>query len=230
MSSSPRPPPGSCWPPTGSCSTHRQPVMPGPASCSRTWSWCWPRSPSSSGRPSSPDLDLINEGLERRRRDVAPENSRAVRHEHNPRSPLMYGMLSGLALAVVMALGDHWVLPRLPHLDRSRWVWSDESVDPVPRDAWLRSDPADSIYRRAREIVESARLSHRRQPVCPDSRPIPQVRVCGGRSVLAGVCTVPAGGRPRPARGTCRAAPTAGAVPQGRHQGRRRQPGAASSG
>ncbi|HKH84603.1 MAG TPA: HEAT repeat domain-containing protein [Gemmatimonadales bacterium] len=64
----------------------------------------------------------------------------------------MHGMLSGLALAVMMAVGDRWVLPMLPHLDPSIWVRGDESVA-MPSEAWLRSDPADSVYRTARESL-----------------------------------------------------------------------------
>ncbi len=64
----------------------------------------------------------------------------------------MHGMLSGLALAVMMAVGDRWVLPMLPHLDPYLWVWGDES-EAVPPEPWLRSDPADSMYRTARESL-----------------------------------------------------------------------------
>jgi HEAT repeat protein len=64
----------------------------------------------------------------------------------------MHGMLSGLALAVMMAVGDRWVLPMLPHLDPSNLVWRDESVA-IPPEPWVHSDPADSIYRTARESL-----------------------------------------------------------------------------
>ena len=60
-----------------------------PGCCSRTWSWCWPKSPNS--RPSrGRDLDLINEGLEQggvlsRLRTAVPSGAST-----NPRSSLMY--------------------------------------------------------------------------------------------------------------------------------------------
>ncbi|HJR17872.1 MAG TPA: HEAT repeat domain-containing protein [Gemmatimonadales bacterium] len=66
----------------------------------------------------------------------------------------MHGMLSGLALAVVMAIGDHWLLPRLPHLDRPlHWIRGEGSGGLAVPHAWLRRDPADSIYRLARESL-----------------------------------------------------------------------------
>ncbi len=65
----------------------------------------------------------------------------------------MHGMLSGLALAVAMAVGDQWLLPMLPHLDRPiGWIWADSGDPSVPK-GWLPADPADSIYRQARESL-----------------------------------------------------------------------------
>jgi HEAT repeat protein len=64
----------------------------------------------------------------------------------------MQGMLNGLVLAVVMAVGDRWLLPMLPALGESSWTSVTESDPRVPQ-AWLRRDPADSIYRLARESL-----------------------------------------------------------------------------
>jgi HEAT repeat protein len=66
----------------------------------------------------------------------------------------MHGMLSGLALAVVMAVGDHWLLPMLPQLDHpSHWIRGGDAGAPAIPEGWLHRDPADSIYRVARESL-----------------------------------------------------------------------------
>src|SRR5215204_4828965 len=65
----------------------------------------------------------------------------------------MYGMLHGLALAVMAAIGDYWVLPWLSHRDRPVYeIWSSVTGPEVPK-AWLSQDPADSVYRLARETL-----------------------------------------------------------------------------
>lgn len=65
----------------------------------------------------------------------------------------MHGMLNGLVLALVVGIGDHWLSPVLAGIDRTTHrIWSAEAGPEVPR-AWLRNDPADSLYRLARESL-----------------------------------------------------------------------------
>ena len=64
----------------------------------------------------------------------------------------MQGMLNGLALAVIMAVGDRWLLPMLPDLAGAPFISPADVDPPVPEPSLIR-DPADSIYRLAREFL-----------------------------------------------------------------------------
>jgi HEAT repeat protein len=60
----------------------------------------------------------------------------------------------GLALAAMVSLGDSWIHPRRSDLD---WIPSletpAESLVPILPAPWLQGDAADSVYRRAREML-----------------------------------------------------------------------------
>ncbi len=64
----------------------------------------------------------------------------------------MQGMLNGLALALIMAVGDRWLLPSLPDLVGSSFM-SPADADPRVPQPWLIRDPVDSLYRLAREFL-----------------------------------------------------------------------------
>jgi TolA-binding protein len=65
----------------------------------------------------------------------------------------MHGMLNGLALAVAIGISDHWLSPMLSEIYREpARIWTATADPEVPR-SWLRNDPADSIYRLARETL-----------------------------------------------------------------------------
>jgi HEAT repeat protein len=66
----------------------------------------------------------------------------------------MYRMSSGLVLAAMMSLGEWWTPAHLVPRDRAAAVQdsagASERTAPVP---WLQGDPADSVYRAAREAL-----------------------------------------------------------------------------
>jgi len=65
----------------------------------------------------------------------------------------MHGTLNGLALAVALGTGDHWPSPMLSEIYRApARIWAGPTEPEMPK-SWLSSDPADSIYRLARETL-----------------------------------------------------------------------------
>jgi len=65
----------------------------------------------------------------------------------------MHGMMNGLALAVALGIGDYWLSPMLSEIYRvPAGIWADTTDPDVPK-SWLSRDPADSIYRLARETL-----------------------------------------------------------------------------
>ena len=83
-------------------------------------------------------------------------------------------MQFSVALAIVAGLGE----------DRMPWAW--DRVEPsrieAPADlfrhsapaSWLQADPADSLYKAAREALNRRDLSSGGQPLCPHSFPLPK--------------------------------------------------------
>jgi HEAT repeat protein len=66
----------------------------------------------------------------------------------------MQYMQFGLALAAVAGLGDSWIHPLRSDLDRvPAQETPADSVAPVLPAPWLQGDAADSVYRRAREML-----------------------------------------------------------------------------
>jgi HEAT repeat protein len=66
----------------------------------------------------------------------------------------MQPMQFGLALAAMAGLGESWIHPVRSDLDRvPAQETPADSVVPVPPAPWLQGDAADSVYRRAREML-----------------------------------------------------------------------------
>ena len=75
----------------------------------------------------------------------------------------------------------------------------------APPPAWLQGDPADSLYRAAREALNRREYQRAADLLRPHSRAVPQVRVRARRALLAGVRPLPGRGRRRSSapRGKC---------------------------
>ncbi|HEY9013658.1 MAG TPA: hypothetical protein VIM84_01170, partial [Gemmatimonadales bacterium] len=65
----------------------------------------------------------------------------------------MYYMQFGLALAMMGALWEYRIPLTEPRVWRASSTLSIDSSPPVIPSAWLRGDPADSLYRAAREAL-----------------------------------------------------------------------------
>ncbi len=142
----------------------------------------------------------------------------------------MYSLQFGLALAAVTAVSGYPLTLGDSGFPLSHMVTVGDSAIPRIPAAWLQGDPADSLYRAARErrstggSIGLRPTSFAQIPVsfCP-------LRLCWGRALLAGLRALSAGGRPGPQDGSGGAAAAEGALSPGGHPRRRRLPWRAGS-
>ena len=176
------------------------------------------------------DLQLIREGIERG--NVMPRLRTAVPAGAAPTQGVlvMYRMQLGLAVAAAIGAGGWWTPSRDVAVDIQAVQGTAAEPAASPPAPWLQGDPADSLYRAAREALNQREYRTAADLFAQIPARFPKSGYAPDALYWQAFALYRVGREPRAARGARRAAAPARALPRRGHQGRRRRARAADPG